>query len=314
MRELKVGTRGSELALRQTRLVLAQLAGPCCEVVIKTAGDRFQDVPLDQAGSIGLFTKDIEDALLAGTIDLAVHSMKDLPTRLGPGLVFAALLEREQPCDVLLVRPDAHDPAHLLPVRPGGVVGASSLRRQALLARWAPDLVTAPLRGNVPTRLAKLARGECDAIVLARAGLARLRLEVAPLLAHELNTEAWVGAPGQGVIAVEARADDAEVRTRLAPLEHGPSRACAEAERRLLQLFGGGCHAPFGALAHRMPDTSAELLVAAPGAGGYQIERFVGADLASVEGETAAWIASPRQARGVTKEPSWVCRPAQPWC
>jgi hydroxymethylbilane synthase len=314
MKELVVGTRGSELALWQTRLVMASIPGPCREVVIKTTGDRFQDVPLHEAGAIGLFTKDIEDQLLAGAIDLAVHSMKDLPTRLAPGLAFAALLKRAAPSDLLLVRPESHDPSRRIPVRVGGVVGASSLRRQALLGRWAADLGTASLRGNVTTRVAKLKRGDCDAIVLARAGISRLELDVTPILAYDLNPEAWVGAPGQGVIGVEAREDDTEVRERLAPLDHARSRACAEAERRLLQVYGGGCHAPFGALARDLPAGGVELLVAAPGEGGYHVERFTAGDIAGAEAAATAWIHSPRAARGVTPEPTWICRPAQPWC
>jgi hydroxymethylbilane synthase len=314
MRELVVGTRGSELALWQTRKVMASIVGPCREVIIKTAGDRFQDVPLHEAGAVGLFTKDIEDQLLAGTIDLAVHSMKDLPTKLATGLAFAALLERAAPSDVLLVRPESHDPSGRVPVKAGGVVGASSLRRQALLGRWAPDLDTAPMRGNVTTRVTKLKRGDCDAIVLARAGISRLGLDVAPLVAYDLNPAAWVGAPGQGVIGVEAREGDTEVHERLASLEHTASRSAAEAERRLLQAYGGGCHAPFGALARELPTGGVELYVAAPGVGGYHVERFTAADVAGAEAEATAWIASPRAARDVREEPAWICRPAQPWC
>ena len=314
MRELVVGTRGSELALWQTRTVMAAVVGPWREAVIKTAGDRFQEIPLHKADAVGLFTKDIEDQLLAGAIDVAVHSMKDLPTRVPPGLAFAALLERAAPSDVLLVRPESHDPSRRIPVRPGGLVGASSLRRQALLGLWAADLAVASLRGNVPTRVAKLRKSECDAIVLARAGISRLGLDVTPLVAFDLNPEAWVGAPAQGVIGVQVRASDAEAHQRLAPLDHAESRACAEAERRLLQLYGGGCHAPFGALVRRLSSGGVDLHVAVPGEGGYLVERFAADDIAAVEAEAAAWISSPRAARGRSKEPSWICRPAQPWC
>lgn len=312
-RELVVGTRGSRLALEQTRRVREALPGPSRELVIRTSGDRFQEVPLHEAGAVGFFTKEIEDQLRAGSIDLAVHSMKDLPTRLADGLTLAALLLRDDPGDILLVRPDALAEGRPIPMAPGRVVGASSLRRQALLGTWAPDLGTRPLRGNVPTRIDKARSGECDAIVLARAGLARLGLEVAPLLAFELNPRAWICAPGQAVIAVETRADDAETVARVTTLDHGPTRTCVEVERRLLQDYGGGCHAPFGAWA-RATDTGFEVRLAAPGVDGYLVESFVDMSLAAAYRQAASWISSPRARRGVTPEEPWICRPARPWC
>jgi hydroxymethylbilane synthase len=311
-RELIVGTRGSDLALVQTRRVRAGLPGPSRELPITTSGDRFQNVPLHEVGGAGVFTKEIEDRLRSGEIDVAVHSLKDLPTRIAEGMVLAALLARDDPSDVLLVHPDALAAERAIPVADGCTVGASSLRRQALLGRHAPHARAVAIRGNVPTRVDKARRREVGALLLARAGLARLGLEVAPLVAFDLNPAGWVCAPGQGVIAVEVRADDLAARARLAALDHAETRACAEAERELLHAFGGGCHAPFGAWAHRSA-SGWEIWAAAPGADTYRVECFAGADLASVYGEAERWVTGPRAARAPLPAPEWVCRPARPW-
>ena len=311
-RELIVGTRGSDLALVQTRRVRAGLPGPSRELLITTSGDRFQNVPLHEVGGVGLFTKEIEDRLRSREIDVAVHSLKDLPTRIAEGMVLAALLARDDASDVLLVHPDALAPDREIPVADGCTVGASSLRRQALLGRHAPHARAVAIRGNVPTRVDKARRREVGALLLARAGLARLRLDVAPLLAFDLNPAGWVCAPGQGVIAVEVRADDAEARSRLAVLDHAETRACAEAERELLHAFGGGCHAPFGAWAHRA-GSGWEVWVAAPGADVYRVERFAAADLAAGHADAERWVTGPRAARTPLPAPEWVCRPARPW-
>jgi hydroxymethylbilane synthase len=311
-RELIVGTRGSELALAQTRRVRAALAGPSREVLITTSGDRFQQVALHEVGGVGLFTKEIEDRLRSRGIDVAVHSLKDLPTRVADGLTLAALLARDDASDILLVHPDALAEGRELPLADGCTVGASSLRRQALLAVHAPQAKAVAIRGNVPTRVDKARRREVDALLLARAGLARLRLDGAPLLAFDLNPAGWVCAPGQGVIAVEVRGDDAEARARLAPQDDAVTRACAEAERELLHSFGGGCHAPFGAWARRLAG-GWEIWVAAPGGGGYRVERFVGEEMAAACAEAERWETGARAARAPLPAPEWVCRPARPW-
>jgi hydroxymethylbilane synthase len=311
-RELIVGTRGSELALVQTRRVRAGLPGPSRELLITTSGDRFQTVPLHEVGGVGVFTKEIEDRLRSGEIDVAVHSLKDLPTRVAEGLVLAALLARDDPSDVLLVHPGALAPERKIPVADGCTVGASSLRRQALLGLHSPDARAVAIRGNVPTRVDKARRREVDALLLARAGLTRLGLDVAPLVAFDLNPAGWVCAPGQGVIAVETRAGDAEARARLAALDHAETRACAEAERELLHAFGGGCHAPFGAWAHST-GSGWEITVAAPGADAYRVERFAGDDLDGAYGGALRWVTGPRTARAPLPSPEWVCRPARPW-
>ncbi len=225
----------------------------------------------------------------------------------------AAMLTRDDPADILLLRPEAVASGNGLPLKQGALVGASSRRRSATLRHVRPDCATLPIRGNVPTRVDKVRRGELDAALLSRAGLERLGLRVGPLLSFELNPRSWPGAPGQAVIAVEARRDDAEALRRASRL-HDPTTAMrADAERLLLAVFGGGCHAPFGAYSEVGP-AGALIVVAAPGReGGFLIERFEAADLASVVAEAEAWVRSgptPREKRWE----EWLCRAARPWC
>jgi hydroxymethylbilane synthase len=279
--------------------------------IVRTAGDRFADQPLGDQNPAGFFTKEIEDELLAGTIDLAVHSLKDLPTGLAPGLTFGALLTRDDPADLLLVRPNAHDPDAAFPLKRGAIVGASSRRREALLHLARPDLAVRPMRGNVPTRVDKVRSGDFDAVVLSRAGLERLGLAVEPLHAYELNPLRWPGAHGQAIIAVETRADDAEALRRAAALHHPPTAARAAAERSLLAIYGGGCHAPFGAYCEAGTGRGM-MVVAAPGDDGFQIERFTGSDLEQARKDAEAWIRSGRSRRG-TGDEGWLLRPARPW-
>lgn len=238
--KLRIGTRGSALALAQTATVTAALgrAGVETEVVaIRTEGDRRDEARLADIGGKGLFVREIEEALLAGRVDVGVHSLKDLPAQLPAGLVLAAFPRREDPRDVLVTR-GAPDLAGL----PGGArVGTSSLRRRSLLRAARPDLVIVPVRGNVDTRLRKLDAGECDAVLLAAAGLARLGL--APPHAHPLGPEEFVPAVGQGILAVEARADG-PVLAALAALDDPDTRACAVAERAYLRWLGGSCNTP----------------------------------------------------------------------
>jgi hydroxymethylbilane synthase len=313
-RILKVGTRGSRLAREQTRRLCQVLDEPFETVIVKTSGDRHGDVPLGEQQGIGFFTKEIENELLSGQIDLAVHSLKDLPTTLASGLVLGALLERDEAGDVLLVQPDAHAPDRVLPLRPGSRVGASAMRRQALLASLASDLVPVPIRGNVPTRVDKARRGDYDAVILSRAGLARLKLDVAPLLAFDLNPEHWICAPGQGVIAVEARADDQHVLQSLTAADDQMTRDCTGAERSLLVTFGGGCHAPFGAWA-RPQSGGFQLRVAAPGKDGRcRLALFEAVDLKSARQQADEWILAGRPMRENKEECRWLCRPARPWC
>lgn len=247
-----VGTRGSPLAMAQARHVRALLAAAhpalaekgALEIrVVVTSGDRLTDAALAEQGGKGLFTKEIEEALLDGRIDLAVHSMKDLPTRLPDGLAVAAIPEREDPRDVL-VAPGARGIADL----PAGArVGTSSLRRQAQLLARRPDLVVVPLRGNVGTRLRKVADGVADATLLALAGLRRLGADVAAMTV--LAPEEMLPAVGQGALGIECRAGDSRMTRLLAPLAHRPSADAVRCERALLETLDGSCRTPIAGLA-----------------------------------------------------------------
>jgi hydroxymethylbilane synthase len=245
-RLLRLGTRGSALALAQARWVAHQLA---CQgraitlTIIRTTGDRLAEIPLGRIGAKGIFVSELEEALLGGHIDLAVHSLKDLPAEMPAGLLLGAIPPREDPRDSLVGR----TAPTLAALRPGALVATSSQRRQVLLRALRPDLGLIDVRGNVETRLRKLDEGQFDALCLAAAGLHRLGL--AGRITEYLDPELFLPAPGQGALAIQVRADDPEMRTALAPL-HDPETARAiEAERHLLAALGGGCSVPCGALA-----------------------------------------------------------------
>jgi hydroxymethylbilane synthase len=245
---LRVGTRGSRLALWQAEHVAACLRrehpGLAVELlVLATAGDRVLDVALSKVGDRGLFTRELEEALVEGRIDVAVHSLKDLPTEMPDALALGAVLEREDPRDAL-VGPWTGGVDGL---PDGARVGTSSLRRRAQLLARRPDLRVVELRGNVPTRLAKRERGECDAAVLALAGLRRLGLEHA--VGTVLEPRAMLPAPGQGALAVQCRRADRGVPALLAAVDHAPTRLAVAAERGLLARLEGGCQVPVGCLA-----------------------------------------------------------------
>jgi hydroxymethylbilane synthase len=241
---IRIGTRGSALALWQAEHVksrLEALGHSVTLVPIVTAGDRLLDRPLELIGGKGAFLKEIEEALLAGEVDLAVHSLKDVPTSLPPGLTLVAFLERADARDVLVsARGERLDD---LPA--GAVIGTTSLRRRAQLLARRPDLAVADLRGNVDTRLRRLREGRFDAIVLALAGLTRLGR--AAEASEILDAEVLLPAPGQGVIALECRAQDFGLAEAVAPLDHAPTARCAAAERAFLHALGGGCNVPLGA-------------------------------------------------------------------
>ncbi|HEX8320426.1 hydroxymethylbilane synthase [Longimicrobium sp.] len=246
---LRIASRGSELALWQSRAVEAALraADPSLEVridVIRTTGDRIQDVPLAKIGDKGLFTKELDNALLAGDADLAVHSLKDVPTRLPDGLALAAVTVREDPRDVVLLAPGRTGGLDALPS--GARVGTSSLRRRAQLQALRPELEVLDLRGNLNTRLAKLDRGDYDAIILAAAGVRRLGWE--DRISESLDPGQWLPAVGQGALAVVCCEDRAEVLDRLRALHDPHTAACTTAERALLRALEGGCQVPIGAL------------------------------------------------------------------
>jgi len=248
---LRIGTRGSRLARAQTELACRALAtaqpelaapGALEPVVIRTTGDRVTDRPLAELGGKGLFCKELEAALLDRRIDLAVHSIKDLPTWLTGGLVIGAVLERADPRDVLIARA----PMAIADLPQGALIGTASVRRKAQLLARRPDLRIVSFRGNVDTRLRKLAAGEVDATLLARAGLSRLGLAEAGVA---LSPEEMLPAVGQGAIGIECRADDAPALALLAAIDHPVSSACVRAERALLAALDGSCHTPIGGLA-----------------------------------------------------------------
>lgn len=241
---LRIGTRASPLALAQATGVADALRKTGVEtelVPLRTEGDRLEEARLGDAGGKGLFVREIEEALLAGRVDLAVHSLKDLPSDLPAGLGLAAFPRREDPRDVLVTR--GADGLADLP--PGARVATSSLRRRALLLAARPDLTVVPMRGNVETRLRKLDEGDCDAIVLAAAGLARLGRT--PPHARPLEPEEFVPAVGQGILALEARVADLAVREAVGALDDPETRACAVAERAFLRHLGGSCATPMAA-------------------------------------------------------------------
>lgn len=253
---LRIGTRGSPLALVQARTVRARLAVALATeeaaieiVVIRTSGDAIQDRPLAEVGGKGLFTKEIEEALLDGRIDLAVHSSKDMPTFSQPGLMLAACLEREDPRDVFI----SLKAPSLEELPQGATLGTASLRRQAIAKRLRPDLRVVPLRGNVETRLRKLADGEVDATLLALAGMKRLGLErhatkIMPI--HE-----FLPAVGQGAIGIEARANDERTREILSRIDHVDTFTALACERAFLAELDGSCKTPIGGHAELSGDT-----------------------------------------------------------
>ena len=248
---IRIATRGSTLALAQARAVGAALeaGGTRVEIVaMRTEGDRRADARLAAIGGKGLFVREIEDALLRGEADVAVHSLKDLPAEIPAGLTLAVFPEREDARDVLVTR----QPGGLDALPDAAVVGTSSPRRRAIALAVRPDLNVRPIRGNVDTRLAKLATGEWDAVVLAAAGLRRLG--IVPRHATALPLDVFVPAVGQGVLGVEARADDAATLTALRVADHAPTRACALAERAFLARLGASCVTPTAAHARVLGD------------------------------------------------------------
>jgi hydroxymethylbilane synthase len=290
---MRIGTRGSKLALAQAHWVQTRLQSLHPELVvelvtIRTSGDRFLEQPLSAIGGKGVFVKEIEDALGAGGIDCAVHSLKDVPSELAPGLVLAALPRREDPRDILIA---AHGLSlHQLP--PGARVGTGSLRRMALLRAFRGDLQVTGMRGNVDTRLRKLDAGEMDALVLAVAGLHRLGIgrdgEV-------LDPERFIPAIGQGALAVESRCD--ETVELLAPLDDAETRTAVSAERAFLRRVGGSCRTPIGAYATVKDDTlEIRALIASPD--GTRVVRGVQAGAAASGEDLGTELAEELLGRG----------------
>jgi hydroxymethylbilane synthase len=247
-RPLLIGTRRSALARWQTEWVRAALrrAWPDGEYQLKpfiTSGDRLLDKPLPDIGGKGLFTEELENGLRRGEIDIAVHSLKDLPIEAAPGLALGAICEREDARDVLIAR----EPWTLASLPPAARVGTSSLRRAAQLLAARPDLTLLPVRGNVDTRIRKATGGDYDAVVLAAAGV--LRLGLGEHITEYLPFDVMLPAPGQAALAVQCRADDRATLQLLAAIDHAATRAAVTAERAFLKALGGGCSAPIAAYA-----------------------------------------------------------------
>ncbi len=251
---LRVGTRGSKLSLIQTDLVIERLRrdNPQLTVekkIIETTGDKDQRTPLFYMGQKGIFEKEVNQAVLDRKVDLAVHSMKDLPVfDTNTTLTIAGMLERGSPADALVSRGNRP----LEELEPGSVVGTSSLLRQAQLKRARPDLKTGPIRGNVETRVLKVEKGEFDAVILAEAGLVRLGL--ASKITETLSTDDFTPAPGQGIIAPVVRRDSVQLLQMMDMVEHRQTRAEGDAERQLVNVLEGGCKVPIGALARSVGD------------------------------------------------------------
>lgn len=248
LQKLRLGSRGSRLALWQAEYIKEALALAVPELkveiqVIKTTGDKILDVALSKIGDKGLFTKEIEKELLDGTIDMAVHSMKDLPSQIEAGLCIGAVLPRENPQDVLI----SQFKRKLSDLPPGAVIGTSSLRRKAQIKHLRPDLKIVELRGNVETRIRKMQEEDMDGIVLAYAGVKRLGFE--SLISECLSYDLLMPAVGQGAIAVETRAGDTKVQKIVEKINHEPTRIQVEAERSFLARLEGGCQVPIAAIA-----------------------------------------------------------------
>ena len=247
-KSFRIGTRGSALALQQTQVVVDRLTAakpdvPIEIITIRTTGDKILDVPLAKIGDKGLFVKEIEEALLDGRIDWAVHSVKDLPSQLAAGLHVGILAAREDPSDVLVARPGLT----LATLPPKAIIGTSSLRRRAQLLHWRPDLDIVPIRGNVDTRLRKLAAEGLDGIVVAAAGL--LRMGWQNRITDIIPPDICLPAVGQGALGVEMRHDDEAAQALFAPLTALPTQAAVVAERSFLARLAGGCQVPIAALA-----------------------------------------------------------------
>lgn len=248
-RTLIIGTRGSDLALWQANFVKDSLAAINIKAelkIIKTQGDRILNLSFDKLEGKGFFTKELEEELLAGTIDLAVHSHKDLPTENPPGLIIAAVSEREDPSELLLILKDCVDVHQKLSLKYGAIVGTSSNRRKAQLLAHRPDLEIQELRGNVPTRIQKLRNESYDAIMIAKAGVSRLGLNLSDLHVETLTPNELIPAPAQGVLAIQIRESDEQLFNSLQALNHLHVAEELAVERNVLKLFGGGCHLPLG--------------------------------------------------------------------
>lgn len=246
---IKIGTRGSDLALWQANFVREELEklGHTVEInIIHTQGDKIQDLSFDKLEGKGFFTKEIEAALLSKEVDLAVHSHKDLETTPAAGLMIAAVSDREDPSELLLANPGAVDSTELWGLKKNAIIGTSSARRKSQLLALRPDLQIKDLRGNVPTRIKKLKTEGYDAILLAKAGVNRLNLDLSDLHVEVLDPTVFVPAPAQGVLGLQIRTEDSRLAEILSNLNHTYTAQKIELERNVLRLMEGGCQLPLG--------------------------------------------------------------------
>lgn len=262
-----IGTRGSDLALWQANTVKRQLEETGIQtelLIIKTSGDNIQHLSFDKMEGKGFFTKELEEALLNKTIDIAVHSHKDLETNFPPGLTIAAVSSRADARELLLIRPESVDTTQFLSLKPNAIVGTSSARRKSQLLHNRSDVTLKDLRGNVPTRIQKLRDGHYDAILLAKAGVDRLQLNLSGLHALPIDTETFVPAPAQGVLAIQCRADDLLLIEKLQVIHHAETQKLIHVERTVLNRLNGGCQLPLGVNVIKSGDEySAHIAVAA---------------------------------------------------
>lgn len=247
--KLVIGTRGSKLALWQsehTQSLLAAIGIESDLQIIKTKGDQIQHLSFDKIEGKGFFTKEIEDELIDGSVDIAVHSLKDMPTTQPEGLVLGAVLKRADPADWLIVNKSSMDDNQALSLKSNPVIGTSSARRKAQILQFRPDAEIKDIRGNVPTRLRKLAEGQFDGILLAAAGLTRLELDLSDFHVVKFNPREFVPAPAQGVVAIQCRAEDISVRRILKKIHQSQVSQISNIERGVLKMMNGGCQMPLG--------------------------------------------------------------------
>lgn len=249
-RKIVIGSRGSDLALWQANFVKSQLEELGHSVVIniiKTKGDAIQNLSFDKIEGKGFFTKEIEDQLLSKQVDLAVHSHKDLETTPPEGLIIAAVSYREDPSDMILIRKESVNEEENFSIKLNGVIGTSSARRKSQVLAYRPDLEIKDIRGNVPTRIDKLRKGDFDAIVLATAGVKRLKLDLSDLECRTLDPEQFIPAPAQGVLGLQIREEDEELKSILSEINHPSVQKEIAVERGVLNKLEGGCQLPLGA-------------------------------------------------------------------
>lgn len=293
-KKVRIGTRGSELALWQAKYISTLIGEENTElVIIKTEGDRIQNVSFNKMEGKGFFTKEIEEALLSGKIDLAVHSLKDLPTEDVKGLKLAAIPERGDYHDMIIMHPDAFEKRSSINIKGSSMIGTSSVRRMAQLKAFDNTLRIEALRGNVNTRLRKLKDNEYDAIVMAKAAVDRIKLDISEFIIQVLDENIFLPAPAQGALGLQVRSDDQYTFDIARRLNHDHTEALVNAERSFLKNFGGGCHIPLGAHASFNGDNIVlEGIIASPDGSFIARSKAEGKDPESIGAELSAKIKS----------------------